>query len=84
MDTAPFTITYTEGDKIRTAEIRPCCKDHSVVDYAVWSNGKLAFTVTKDAANNHWVVALKNADESIDESIIQEIGRAIEKKYANR
>ena len=84
MDTTPFTIAYADDDKIKSAEIRPCCKEDNVVDYAVWSNGKLAFTVTKDAANNRWVVALKNADEEIDDNVIQDIGRAIEKKYANR
>ena len=84
MDTTPFIITYTDDNMIRSAEIRPCCKEDNVVDYAVWLNGKLAFTITKDGANNNWVVALKNADDVIGDATVHEIGKKIEQKYANQ
>jgi hypothetical protein len=84
MDTFPFIITYTRDGIIKSAEIRPCCKEDNVVDYAVWSNDRLSFTVMKDTANNNWVVALKNADEVIDDGVVQQIGKGIEKKYENQ
>jgi hypothetical protein len=83
MDISPFIIEYNFNSSMHRAEIRPCCKEDNVVDYAVWLNGKLAYTVTKDVTNGKWVVALKNADESIDDGEVQQIGRAIERKYSN-
>jgi len=83
MDITPFFIQYNSNGIPATAEIRPCCREDNVVDYAVWQNGKLAFTITKGNSNNNWVVALKNADEFIDDDMVQEIGKGIEKKIAN-
>ena len=81
MDINPFNIEYTVNGAVRKAEIRPCCREDNVVDYAVWLDGKLAFTVTKDTAIGRWVVALKNADEIIDDEEVQQIGNAIQRKY---
>jgi len=81
MDIRPFNIEYKVNGIMRKAEIRPCCREDNVVDYAVWLHGKLAFTVTKDTAVGRWVVALKNADEVIDDEEVQQIGNAIQRKY---
>jgi hypothetical protein len=43
-------------------------------------NDELAFTVTKHNENQRWVVALKNADDIIDDQLVQTIGAAIDKK----
>jgi hypothetical protein len=83
MDISPFTIEYNFNESVRKAEIRPCCREDNVVDYAVWIKNKLAFTVTKEMLTGRWVVALKNADETIDDAEVQEIGKAIQRKYSN-
>lgn len=78
MDTAPFDITYRHNGREENAIIHPCCREDSIVDYAVWQNGKLSFTITRDQENaEHWVVALKNADDNFEEEMIQQIGVAI-------
>ena len=79
MDINPFPITFIEGSRYITAEIRPCCKEDNVVDYAVWIKDRLAFTVTKND-NSDWVVAMHNADVDIDAISIQQIGKAIDDK----
>lgn len=80
MDITPFTIYYVYRDVLYSAEIRPCCREDNVVDYAVWIEHLLAFTLTKQAATGKWVIALKNADDDINDEMIQVIGTEIEKK----
>ena len=79
MDIQPFTIRFRYNEDWLEAEIRPCCKEDNVVDYAVWMRNKLEFTVTKDkvATDEHWVVALQNADDLVDPHMVQAIGRQI-------
>jgi len=78
MDTSAFTISFTHSHRSVTAEIRPCCREDNIVDYAVWMDNKLAFTITREVDNtDHWVVALKNADDDLDNEMIQLIGAAI-------
>lgn len=79
METSPFNIYYSEDNVMNTVEVRPCCNEDNVVDYAIWQEGKLAYTITKDKQESRWVVALKNADDDIDDEIVQLIGREIEK-----
>jgi hypothetical protein len=83
MDITPFIIGYKVNNNIQQAEIRPCCREDNVVDYAVRISGKLTFTITRDVINDRWVVALKNADEIIDDDEVQRIGNAIQQKYSN-
>ncbi len=84
MDVSPFDIQYLQDGDLQTASIHPCCKEDNIVDYAVWKDGRLIFTITKDAADpTHWVVALKNADDDFEEPMIQEIGQAIEQHQSN-
>ena len=64
---------------MHTVEVTPCCKEDNVVDYAIRQEGKLAFTITKDREKQKWVVALKNADDEIDEELVQLLGMEIEK-----
>lgn len=79
MDNTPFNIQFFQEDILQTARIEPCCKDDNIVDYAVWQNGKLQFTITRAAADSsHWVVAMKNADDDFEEALLQQIGEAIE------
>jgi hypothetical protein len=82
MDTNPFTIRFLYHDDWLEAEIKPCCKEDSIVDYAVWMRNKLEFTVTKDRTNpgDQWVVALQNADDTVDPVMVQTIGREIDLK----
>ena len=83
MDITPFTINYMHHGIMDSAEIYPCCKEDNVVDYAVWMQGKLAFTIARDIDNpEHWVVALKNADDDFEEDMVQNSGADIEKNIA--
>lgn len=85
MDITPFVIRYWYYDQWSFAEIRPCCKEESVVDYAVWIQGKLEFTVTKindNPEDARWIVALKNADNLVDDELVRIIGEEIDKKFA--
>ena len=86
MDTTPYTINYWYKDQLANAEIRPCCKEDNVVDYAIWENDKLAFTVTKitDAPQGKkWVIALKNSDHLVEDELVQLIGTEIDLKTAS-
>jgi hypothetical protein len=81
MDITPFNLYYEQDGTLVSAEILPCCREDNVVDYAVWIDGKLAFTIAKSIKNtDDWVVALKNADDDIDDALVQSIGASIEKK----
>ena len=81
MDINPFTIQYNDGQQLREALIRPCCKEN-VVDYAVWINNKLVFTITKKKEHEHnWVVAMKSADNHIDDTVVQNIGQEIDQRH---
>ena len=78
MDTTPFVIEYEQGLRTKTAEVRPCCREDNIVDYAVWIDNKLAFTIARDVNDKErWVVALRNADDHIDDTVVQNIGAAI-------
>jgi len=82
MDTTPFTVEYSTGLRSQQAQIRPCCKEDNVVDYAVWINNKLEFTITKKkGSENGWVIAMKNADDHVDDKVVQNIGREIDKRH---
>jgi len=79
MDTSPFDINYLYKGSLQQASIHPCCKEDNIVDYAVWQQDKLLFTITRDMNDaRHWVVALKNADDDFEEGMIQQIGNAIQ------
>lgn len=83
MDTQPFEIMYDHNGNLENAEIRPCCREDNIVDYAVYIGDKLAFTITRNVAQpKHWVVAMKNADDEIDENAVQKIGAEIEKQLS--
>lgn len=78
MDTTPFDITYLHNGIEKKATIHPCCREDNIVDYAVWQNDKLSFTITRDPSDpGYWVVALKNADDDFEEEMIQAIGTAV-------
>lgn len=84
IDNKAFDIEFKYNQTKQTATIQPCCKENNIVDYAVWQNGKLAFTITRDMIDrHHWSIALKNADDHFDESMIQSIGAAIEHHQKN-
>ncbi len=84
MNTQAFTIYYVHQDVMNSVEIRPCCGDDNVVDYAVWEEDRLAFTITKNEQEAKWIVALKNADDKIDDELVQLIGTEIEKRNTNQ
>jgi hypothetical protein len=80
-DTTAFPISYEHDGKMNHAEIQPCCREDNIVDYAVYQDSKLAFTIAHDSANaGRWVIAMKNADDHIPEDVVQAIGAAIDKK----
>ena len=81
MDTTPFTIQFAHLGETETAEIQPCCREDNVVDYAVWIDDKLVFTIARRPGNDQrWVVALKNADDDFDDELVQNIGAEINKR----
>ena len=85
MDLTPFTIHYWYLDQWQSAEIRPCCSEENVVDYAVWLDNQLAFTITKLKNNIDgpgWIVALKNADKQIDNELVQILGNEIDHRVS--
>lgn len=80
MDTTPFIISYKLNGMVKSAEIRPCCREDNIVDYAVYVDGRLNFTITRNVNYpKHWVIAMKNADEDIEEDAVQSIGAEIDK-----
>lgn len=79
MDISPFNIYYSEDNVMHTVEVTPCCKEDNVVDYAIRQEGKLAFTITRDRDKQRWVVAVKNADDNIDDELVQLLGSEIQK-----
>ena len=80
MNTTPFQVRYEQNGMVEEAEIRPCCREDNIVDYAVYIQGKLAFTITRNVQQpKHWVIAMKNADEVVDEKTVQLIGAEIDK-----
>jgi len=84
MNTTPYRIHYEYHDMLLAAEIRPCCREDSVVDYAIWEEDELAFTLTRQAATGKWVVALKNADDDITDERVQAIGAVIDRQIAEQ
>ena len=79
MDINPYQIVYRDGQRLNAAEIRPCCNEDNIVDYAVYIQNKLAFNITKSAnGDGRWVVSLKNADKYVDDNVVQSIGSAID------
>lgn len=81
MDLTPFTVYFQYASRWDSAEIRPCCREDNVVDYAIWKNGKLVFTITrvKTGVDHHWVIALKNADDEVDNELVQILGAEIDR-----
>lgn len=84
MDISAFTVYYKYRHELYPAEIRPCCREDNVVDFAVWDKGRLVFTLTRHAGKQKWVVALKNADDHFTDELVQCIGNAIEKVIADK
>ena len=80
MDTTAFNIQFRNNDRLQTAEVRPCCQENNIVDYAIWIDNKLAFTVTKSHEDDRWVISLKNADDTIEDEEVQSIGAAISQR----
>ena len=81
MNTTPFIINYKHNGVEKNVEIRPCCREGNIVDYAVYTHGNLNFTITRNVDHpKHWVIAMKNADENIAEETVQRIGAEIDKK----
>lgn len=81
IDISPFHISYLYRGNLVEADIHPCCKENNVMDYAVWIEGKLAFTIAHDIHDDsRWAIAMKNADDDFDDELIQDIGAAIEKR----
>ncbi|MEO6732302.1 MAG: hypothetical protein ABIN01_13880 [Ferruginibacter sp.] len=80
MDITPYNIIYWNGYTLTPAQVRPCCREDNVVDYAIYADNKLMCTITKSGEGDRWVVSLKNADTSIDDEIIQGIGSAIDQR----
>jgi len=84
MDITPFFITNLPAANTAAAiEVRPCCREDNVVDYAIWIHNKLAYTITYSDSGNKWIVALKNADEDVDDYMVQRIGAEIERRNKN-
>lgn len=83
MDLTPFNVYFIHHDVMDSVQVRPCCREDNVVDYAIWEKNELAFTITPHAGTQKWVVALKNADDDIDDELVQLIGAQIEKKMVD-
>jgi len=80
MDITPYKITYRQDDILNSAEVRPCCREDNVVDYAIYEDNQLLFTITKSNADGgKWLISLKNADKEVDEAIVQNIGLEIDR-----
>lgn len=80
MDISAFRIYYVYKEVLYSAEIRPCCREDNVLDYAVWNDDQLSFTIARHKETNEWVIALKNADDDIEDELVQLIGAEIDKK----
>lgn len=81
ISTKSFPITYTQDGITREAQVQPCCREDNIVDYAVYQEGRLVFTIAHDPAKNQrWVIAMKNADDEIPDAVVQAVGAAIDNK----
>lgn len=79
MDTTPYQINYWNGHTLSQAEVKPCCLEDHVVDYAIYIENQLAFNLTKSPGRSEkWVISLKNADKEIADEIVQNIGSEID------
>ncbi|MEO5892970.1 MAG: hypothetical protein ABIQ31_22160 [Ferruginibacter sp.] len=77
MDITPYQIAYWNGSLLINAEVKPCCSEDNVVDYAIYKGDQLSFNITKNETGK-WVISLKNADKEIDDEVVQSIGMAID------
>lgn len=79
MDTTPFQIEFVVNDRHCQAEVKPCCGENNVVDYAIYVSGQLAFNIAKlNGEGGKWVITLRNADRSFDDMVVQKIGAKID------
>ena len=84
MDLTPFHLNVQHRQEMQTVEVRPCCKEDEVLYYDIWMNNLYQFTITPGLMNEEkpgWRVALKNADKTVDNDLIQTIGVQIESHY---
>lgn len=82
MDITPYNIHYPGPRGIKQLRVKPCCKEDNVVDYAIYDEDYLMFTIARHEDGQRWIVSMKNADEDIDESTVQQIGSAIDQRNA--
>jgi predicted secreted protein len=84
MDTVPFFIEFDYGGKQELAEVKPCCQADNVFYYDIFIRNKYEFTITPNINGETgfgWRISLKNADNHVDEGLIDIIGMEIEKQY---
>ena len=84
MDLSPFQLNVQYRQKMQAVEVRPCCKEEDVLYYDIWMNNLYQFTITPGLVHEDkpgWRIALKNADKSVDNDLIQNIGVQIESHY---
>ena len=83
MDLSPFFIEFLHHNKLVLAEIKPCCNEDDVFYYDVAMNDQFKYTITPGASSNTkgWKLALMNADNNVDPTIISAIGKQIEAHY---
>jgi hypothetical protein len=80
MNNSPFNTDIIMGGRYVNVQVRPCCSDNNVVDYAIWIKDKLEFTIAKDQTAGKWVIAMINADDEIEDATLQQLGIAIDKR----
>jgi len=80
MNITPFDTQIIIDGRYVKVQVHPCCNENNVVDYAIWINNKLGFTITKDEAGSKWVIAMRNADDEIADVTVQQIGMSIDKR----
>ena len=84
MDLSPFLLNVRHRNKFESVEVRPCCKEHDVLYYDIWIDDKYQYTITPGLLHEEkpgWRIALKNADKTVDQELIQSIGVEIESHY---
>ena len=84
MDLSPFLLEFKHRNKMQSVEVRPCCKEENVIYYDIWIDNQYQYTITPGLINGDkpgWRIALKNADKTVDQDLIQTIGVEIESYY---
>jgi|GEM_PF-1871732 len=78
-----FEIMFEYDGELFMAQVEPCCGENNIVDYAIYRDGELLYTVTRSPEDGRWTTAVKNADDAVGQDLLDKIGGKIEMRAGN-